>query len=104
MAMNHILFQNSDDTINKIYFAKLVALEILGDRLQGLTQGVFNSKRIYHKVCKGLTKCWNSEIHLVVSSEFWKSVVSFEPLSIQTWVMVIECYKEEDIRVYNIGV
>ncbi len=26
-------------------------------------------------VSKGLTKCWSSGIHLVVSSEFWKSVI-----------------------------
>ncbi len=90
MAMNHILFQNSDDTINKVYFAKLVVLEILGDHLQGLTRGVFNMHDIYREVCKNLTKCWNSKIHLVVSSVFWKSVFSFEPVSIQTWVMVIE--------------
>ncbi len=52
---------------------------------QGLSRGVssvgiprqpftgFNSGSIC-EVCKGLTKCWGSEIRLVVSSEFWKSV------------------------------
>ena len=34
----------------------------------------FTLHDIYREVCKGLNKCWGSEIHLVVSSEFWKSV------------------------------
>ncbi len=40
-----------------------------------LTRGVlFMLHGIYREVCNGLTKCWGSKIHLVVSSEFWKSV------------------------------
>ncbi len=31
----------------------------------------------YNEVCKGLTKCWSSKNHLVVSSEFWNSVQSW---------------------------
>ncbi len=34
-----------------------------------------SSNDVYRGVCKSLTKCWDSEIHLVVSSEFWKSEV-----------------------------
>ncbi len=58
---------------NKASLGELVLLEILGkfERLKDVLLYLLDSSS---EVCKGLTKCWNSKNHLVVSSEFWKSV------------------------------
>ena len=59
---------------NKASLWEFVPLEILGNHQQGLTRSVLIYQfSISYKVCRGLTKCWGSMVHLRVS-EFSKSV------------------------------
>ncbi len=58
---------------------------------------------IFHEVCKDLTKWWDSEIHLVVSSELWKSVDMLSP-DVKPWSdnLHIRCYGLESRNTYYV--
>ncbi len=59
----------------------------------------------YCEVCKGLTKCWGSEIQFVVSSEFWKSAAKprkkgarkgetpFRKSNMESWYPLLSWYE-----------